>query len=237
MLHPLHHTLNSTPCSACALAALAHHQGQVHGEAAARTQLQELSCKHDCGLCVLFRDLDVIRVQLLEEVEGPFKQKCDALAAEAGASQAALAQLRTEHEQLLQQHKHLVGVPHMPAAAWQFLSCAGLRSELLLRVTRSAMLHHVAHFVGGHIGYAASTPAAVRPVACCHDRSGPELFYHAHWLCAAHGMCSSAWPHQHLLPGPAGLQQLSRAGRPQSQQHNTAARADAAAGRPARSER
>jgi hypothetical protein len=114
--------------------------------------LPELCCKRHCELSAMFRDLDVIRVQLLEEVEGPFTQKCEALAAEADAAQAALAQLRTEHEQLLQQHKHLVGVHCMQAVARQPLSCADPRVELLLYVT--AMLHYVARWVAGHIGYA-----------------------------------------------------------------------------------
>eukprot|EP00878_Enallax_costatus_P029398 GHUV01031874.1.p1 GENE.GHUV01031874.1~~GHUV01031874.1.p1 ORF type:complete len:407 (+),score=149.79 GHUV01031874.1:549-1769(+) len=46
------------------------------------------------------RDLDLLKVQLLEEVEAPFKAKCEAIAKEAEAAQKQFVQLRREHEAL-----------------------------------------------------------------------------------------------------------------------------------------
>eukprot|EP00775_Hariotina_reticulata_P003829 gene3829-4086_t len=46
------------------------------------------------------RDLDLLRLQLLEEVEAPFKTKCQALAQEAEAAQKQYVDLRREHEAL-----------------------------------------------------------------------------------------------------------------------------------------
>eukprot|EP00879_Flechtneria_rotunda_P019353 GHRR01020325.1.p1 GENE.GHRR01020325.1~~GHRR01020325.1.p1 ORF type:complete len:338 (+),score=117.71 GHRR01020325.1:326-1339(+) len=46
------------------------------------------------------RDLDLLRVQLLEEVEAPFRAKCDALSNEAEAAQRQFVQLRRQHEAL-----------------------------------------------------------------------------------------------------------------------------------------
>eukprot|EP00877_Chromochloris_zofingiensis_P010626 jgi/Chrzof1/5817/Cz16g16270.t1 len=51
------------------------------------------------------RDVDVLRVQLLEEIEGPFKAKCDMLAQEAEAAQEQFVRLRREHESLQATHK------------------------------------------------------------------------------------------------------------------------------------
>ncbi|WIA21513.1 hypothetical protein OEZ85_000716 [Tetradesmus obliquus] len=46
------------------------------------------------------RDLDLLRVQLLEEVEAPYKAKCEAIVKEAEAAQKQFVQLRREHEAL-----------------------------------------------------------------------------------------------------------------------------------------
>eukprot|EP00873_Tetraselmis_striata_P041215 jgi/Tetstr1/461479/TSEL_006585.t1 len=46
------------------------------------------------------RDLELLRLKMLEEVEAPFKQKCHALAKEAEAGQEAFVRLRREHEKL-----------------------------------------------------------------------------------------------------------------------------------------
>eukprot|EP00882_Tetradesmus_deserticola_P008359 GHRQ01008816.1.p1 GENE.GHRQ01008816.1~~GHRQ01008816.1.p1 ORF type:complete len:202 (+),score=73.27 GHRQ01008816.1:733-1338(+) len=46
------------------------------------------------------RDLDLLRLQLLEEVEAPLKAKCEVIAREAEAAQKQFVQLRREHETL-----------------------------------------------------------------------------------------------------------------------------------------
>eukprot|EP00882_Tetradesmus_deserticola_P033425 GHRQ01038186.1.p1 GENE.GHRQ01038186.1~~GHRQ01038186.1.p1 ORF type:complete len:279 (+),score=130.37 GHRQ01038186.1:234-1070(+) len=46
------------------------------------------------------RDLDLLRLQLLEEVEAPLKAKCEVIAREAEAAQKQFVQLRREHEAL-----------------------------------------------------------------------------------------------------------------------------------------
>ncbi|KAJ9517468.1 hypothetical protein QJQ45_024927 [Haematococcus lacustris] len=56
------------------------------------------------------RDIELIKIKLMEEVEGPYKLKCDLLGKEAEAAQQNYVQLRREHEQLSAAHKNLVGV-------------------------------------------------------------------------------------------------------------------------------
>ncbi|GFH06935.1 uncharacterized protein HaLaN_01658, partial [Haematococcus lacustris] len=53
------------------------------------------------------RDIELIKIKLMEEVEGPYKLKCDLLGKEAEAAQQNYVQLRREHEQLSAAHKNL----------------------------------------------------------------------------------------------------------------------------------
>ncbi|PNH10970.1 Coiled-coil domain-containing protein 41 [Tetrabaena socialis] len=53
------------------------------------------------------RDLDVLRVKLMEEVEAPFRSKCDNLAKEAESSHQAYTKLRREYEELQNTYRSL----------------------------------------------------------------------------------------------------------------------------------
>ncbi|KIY94471.1 hypothetical protein MNEG_13492 [Monoraphidium neglectum] len=52
-------------------------------------------------------DVDLMRAQLLDEVEAPHRDKCERLAKEAEAAQEAFVRLRREHESLQNAHKAL----------------------------------------------------------------------------------------------------------------------------------